>query len=712
VSACTSRCAATLTLALALAACSRAEEPAEVPRAVALPSTSASAQSDFGEADMLDELRDFESSRRAKTDFASFPPSDQAFGPDPYAIRALPSRAAPSGHAGPGGPVTGGYVGILRGRAAVVQLDASLRELHRLPAPGSPSALAVAPDGDVLVAGEGSGLIARYRLDGSGVLVAAAPLDLGEMRAVRDIAFGPEGALYAVDEHDDALLTMRGGRRLHQIVGRGPIRIKRTSHHLIVDCLIDHAVLVFEVDAEGVPRRQEAFRIAHDGPIWGIDALETKGGDVILGLGGVEDLPLDRREGFFAFVDSFVFVYRGAHRLEAFDLSEQGVVVPKALAFDGDGVLRVSGYGGDQMAELRWPKREDGEFAFEARPAIETRPLPPGTNAMVSAVGAAGQDVYSGFVAANPLLDAWIAVDAHGAWRAEVVPDDGAPAGRDDASKLGEALVFTTLVAPYNRAEGPLSRFTCETCHFEGYVDGRTHHTGRGDVRATTKPLYGLFNNKPHFTRALDPDLSSVANNEFKVAGAHSGCDPFFAVDVSEFSWMEALRLSGNSFSPLELRRALMTFLMEMSPRPNAAAVRGPFTRLEREGARAFRDICEGCHAARLVADDPGTRVPFGAWESLVTNGPIVWASAEYRKTGILPYVHERGARTTSLRRLYKKRPYFTNGSSPTLADVLSRARITGHGEFLHDRAGADGAELRSLDEATRRALLVFLDRL
>ncbi len=93
---------------------------------------------------------------------------------------------------------------------------------------------------------------------------------------------------------------------------------------------------------------------------------------------------------------------------------------------------------------------------------------------------------------------------------------------------LGEALFFTTLMGPWNKSDGPLSRFTCETCHFEGYVDGRTHHTGRGDVHAVTKPLLGLFNNRPHFSRALDPDLVSVAFNEFRVAGAKSGRDPWY----------------------------------------------------------------------------------------------------------------------------------------------------------------------------------------
>src|SRR5205814_5335212 len=127
--------------------------------------------------------------------------------------------------------------------------------------------------------------------------------------------------------------------------------------------------------------------------------------------------------------------------------------------------------------------------------------------------------------------------------------------------RIGEALFFTDLMAPANRSDGALSRFTCETCHFEGYVDGRTHHTGRGDVHATTKPLLGLFNNRPHFSRALDPDLSAVAENEFRVAGAHSDTDPHFAVSPEKTPWARELGVD-RTHDATELRVALMAFLM------------------------------------------------------------------------------------------------------------------------------------------------------
>src|SRR5204862_7487489 len=120
------------------------------------------------------------------------------------------------------------------------------------------------------------------------------------------------------------------------------------------------------------------------------------------------------------------------------------------------------------------------------------------------------------------------------------------------------------------------------------------------------------------------------------------------------------------------------------------------------------RDLCAGCHEPRLVTDRPDSRVPFENWERLVLTrqDPIVWARNTYEKTGVVPYVHESGARVPSLRRLYKKRPYFTNGSAPDLDDVLRRAYVS-HGSFLHETATPG-----SLDGASRAALRAFLDLL
>ena len=661
----------------------------------------------------LQPLRDFENARRATTDFAHLSASDTTLGPDPYVVRRLPGDSR--------------FVGLLRGRSAVVLLDEALHEQARLDAPVSPSSLAIGAGGDIFVAGELSHTVRRYRLAGNR-LRSVGVIDLPDVSAIRGLATGPDGVLYVVEEHDGRLLTLKMAgdargeestirfRRIDTHVGHGPLRVARVGQFVVVDCLLDHALVVKRVDSEGVPLAQEEARIVHDGPIWGFDAVEAPRGAgerapatgaLLVAAGGVEDHPLDRTQGSFGFVDSFVYLYRvedgAATRLAAVNTSAFGLITPKALRLalrTGGGIeLTVAAYGSDRWAQVVWSPETEKE------PVVTAHTLPPGTAALETLDD-------GGLAIANPLVDAWVRVAASAA--VEVVHVEDEPAReRSVESRVGEALFFTSLMAPWDKSEGRLSRFTCETCHFQGYVDGRTHYTGRGNIHATTKPLLGLFNNKPHFSRALDPDLTTVANNEFIVAGAKSDHDPWFAIEPRDFPWLAELGAAGAAWPPQRLRRALMTFLMEFTHRPNPSVVgRKSWTPVERLGAETFRDRCESCHAARLVADDPASGVPFERWESLVMapEGPLVWARAEYEKTGVEPYVNEKGARVVSLRRLYKKYPYFTNGTAKSLADVLDRVAY-GDRAFFHDRALEDLAP-RRLTEYEKTALLAFLDLL
>jgi hypothetical protein len=202
-----------------------------------------------------------------------------------------------------------------------------------------------------------------------------------------------------------------------------------------------------------------------------------------------------------------------------------------------------------------------------------------------------------------------------------------------------------------------------------------------------------------------------MVNNEFRVAGAKSEHDSWFSESPPDFPWLAELSVGPDTLPPEELRRALMTFFMGFTHRPNPSVVgRARWSAVERAGAVVFRDKCESCHEARLVTDDPSSRVPFGQWEGMVMSrqGPIVWAHAQYEKTGVVPYVNESGARVVSLRRLFKKHPYFTNGSAKEIGDVLDRVRFA-PGGFFHE-GGPDGATELGVDE--KRELTAFLDLL
>lgn len=694
-------------LAAALAALACAAACRDASRASA-PSVSAATAGEPHESEIA-ALRAFEEQRRAAADFAALPPSDVALGPDPYRIAALRD---------------GRLIGLLRGESAVVVLDRDGRELSRAAAPRAPGGLAVSSEDDVLVVGEAAREIAHYRLvadpEGRGGLARVATLAIDAL-AMRDVALAPDGrTAYVVEEHDGRLLAValerargraRGPGALRagavREVGRchGPIQVAAIAGYVAVDCLLDHAIEIRRVRGASRDAEPEApVRIHHDGPLWRFAVHREADGGLLVAAGGVEDHPLVREDGGFGYIDSYVYLYRlvpGAAqpvRLAAINTSAIGAVTPKWLAFRdaGPGAVSVSvaGYASASLVTLTWR-----DLAGE--PVVEHAPLLPGT--------AAAQLTPDGAViAANPLFDAWVV--ARGGAPA-VVAVAGRRPPRPLASRIGELLFFTTMMAPWNSADGKLSRFTCETCHHEGYIDGRVHFTGRGTVHAATRPLLGLFNNRPHFSRALDRTTTQMVHAEFRVANRHNGRDPWFALTRADIPWLDQVAGAPAQLSPVALREALMTFLLDFTHRANPAAIdHARFTERERAGAGVFRERCAGCHAARLVADVPGSQVAFERWEPLVLSpsGPIVWSNAAYAKTGVEPYVHPQGARVPPLRRLYKKWPYFTSGAARSLDDVLDRFAVTGEAAY-HDAAPAGAARLSADDKAALRAFLDLL---
>jgi len=639
-----------------------------------------------------DRLEEFEAERRRTLDFAHLPPGNRSHGADPYALAALDAQH---------------FLGVLRGASALVLLDARLHELQRLEVPGAAVSLAVSDSGEIWVAGEASPVLSRFRFDGRR-LSLAGQLNLPGILGIRALAAGPRGTLYALDVRDGQLLTLdttRAAKPVREVrrVGHGPLSLRRVGELLIVDLLLDHALVVYRVNARG-SLLEERARVHHDGPIWGFDAAALSDGRLLLVAAGVEDHPLDRSQGFFGYVDSFVFCYllpkSGAVvPLWQQNVSELGVVTPKAplLSVDGDRArLFVSGYGSDRALQLYF------EAAAASPPRVQSERFFPGT--------AAALRMPDGDLAfADPLLDAWLLRAASDERRepAEVVAvrAEHAPLGTSE-ERLGEALFFTSLMSPSNSSEGAHSRFSCETCHFEGYVDGRVHFTGRDDVRVATKPLRGLFNNRPHFSRALDPDLATVSHHEFRVAGNGTGKDPWFELETEHYPWLSELGVHEPKLGPERLRRALMAFLMGFSHTTNPSVVgRERFSTEEQRGALSFREHCASCHAPRLQSDVAESAVPFDAWQRAIFSpeGAIVWASADYQKTGVTPYVHESGTRVPSLRRAAAKWPHFTNGSADTLLEVVRRARFDSD-RFFHDGA-PDSAAFRdakafSSDEA------------
>lgn len=618
-------------------------------------------------------------------------------GADPWAIQPL------------SGTGRARFVGLLRGLSAVVLLDDELAEVARAPAPAGAMGLAVSDDA-IVVAGELSPELRVFAVERGEQLALKSTLRVPDADGFRAVAIQPDGTLGAVDPRAERLRSLaasqwRRAAGTQDVVAaatpicRGAFEVVAAPGAFVVACSSGHAV---DVVRAGRPD-SAPVRINLDGPFFGVTAAALSPSVLTVAAGAVEDHPLDRTQGSFGFVDSFVYVARvdlatgGVTRRLSINVSELGIVTPKVLHLSpSKDELQVAGYGTPDIVTLAL---SDGR-------QLSREPSAPGARAVAQA---GDRRVF-----ANPLLDAWVSVKGG---RTRVVPVAGADVlpPRSDAHRVGEALIYTTLMAPWNKAEGRLSRFTCETCHFEGGTDGRVHHTGRENVHATTKPILGLVNNRPHFSRALDGDLAELAMNEFRAANAKSEHDPYFAVSGADAPWLSHLGVTG-ARSAEDLRIAFMTYLAETPFRPNGRALRrsqqgGRFSESERRGAELFKQRCEGCHQAKLSSDG-SERVPFEQWERYVlsADGPLVWADARYEKTGVVPYVHERGARVPSLRRVYAKWPYFTNGSAQSLGSVLEQVRIDEAG-FRHDarqEAGAKG----TLRPDERDALRAFLELL
>lgn len=642
-------------------------------------------------------LQAYEDRRREELDLDALRPWSASAGDDPFALARIDDRHA---------------LGVLRGADALVLLGPSGEELSRVGTDVRPTAVALGPTGDIAVVGEGGASIVHARRDGDALRIVGRHPVPGSF-ALRDVELGKDTAWLADRDRGRVLaLPWRAGKGpagppVELAECRGVAAIERVDRLLLAVCVLDRSLLVAELAADGRSIVRQTS-LVHDGPWWSATAIADGSGWWVAG-GGVEDRPLDRSDGSFGWVDSFAFVQHVeacgdrlcAEPRAAVDVGEHGVVTPKWVGLrraDTGLVLTVTGYGAATMLELA--------LDAEGKPGTATtRAVLPGLRELVAHQG--------GWLAADPLLDRWVAIDGDGAHTVGRAPT----AARDPMVRLGEALFFTSLLAPQAKSDGRSSRFTCETCHFEGTVDGRVHYTGRGDVHAATKPLVGLFVNRPHFSRALDRTIAVMVDNEFTVANRGSAAGPRFAVDPAATPWLAELGVT-SPMDPDALRRAFIEFLIAFDHEPNPRARgRTRFDDRERRGAELFERHCEGCHQARLQTDDPATRVPPSGWEALVLSerAPIVWATEQRMRTGIVPLVHDEGARVTSLRRLALKRPYFTNGSAADLDAVLAAVELAP--AFAHARAPAGeptapssaGVGLTIDDRAALRAFLELL---
>jgi hypothetical protein len=647
----------------------------------------------------------------------------EKFGSDPFKIRYLPNRKQ--------------YLILLRNRSEVLLADRSLTLIDRMATPRSPTGWTLVHDRLLFVSGDQSPEIQLYEITAKKIL-SRGKLRLRGVASVRDLVYVPSlHSLFLLDDFD---------RRLHQFtlapnwpsqkrltfhqksfpIAAGPTQIHYLNDHLLINLLLDHSLLIIPL-IQGRPDFSLSSQITHDGPIWAFDASATDA-SLLIAAGGVENHPLNRLGEEFGYVDSFLFLYilrrdrsTGVYRWHPTDrkvpgrfaqqnLSEINIVIPKALHFAASSNdtprLWVSAFGSPQVARF---EVQEGRLQLTGR-----FNLPPGTTDFVIVQEEQnkekpGREIGS-LVITNALFDQIYRLEI-GSGSSAYQKVQGIPLAHSKLSResrVGELLFFTTLLTPNNRTDGELSRFTCETCHYEGTIDGRVHYTGRGHVFATTKTVRNLANNVPLFSRAGDKSLASMVLAEFRVA--NQGRNDSFSVKLSK----EIGDLT-SELSPTYLRKSFLSFFVDFQHRPNPWLTRSrKLSPKALRGLFVFRERCEYCHQATISTREHES-LPYSDWEKWIEaeEKDLVWGAPFYTKTGIKPYVFRAGARVPSLRRVQQKYPYFTNGSSRTLRDLLSRFRYQDTTAWHHyePRSGAAepqdvkalmAEEIESLEELLR----------
>ncbi len=389
------------------------------------------------------------------------------------------------------------------------------------------------------------------------------------------------------------------------------------------------------------------------------------------------------------------------------NLSNHGVLTPKSLVFTATGgaapILWVTGYGADRALACR--VGVEG-VAFDR----EIRVMPGISDAVITPDPKGVSLVYT-----TPLLDRVVKqelVDAGVELKLSTtrILDYSQPLS---PANLGEILFFTGLMSPNNSSRGELSRFTCEACHFEGQIDGRVHFTGRDAIYASTKPVQGLVNNVPLFSRGGDTSLSSMVMAEFMVANQNR--KGVFTIQKVQYPWMSLVPDWPQTATPMALRRGLLWFFTEFNPEPNPWRAGHPaLTKSARRGLAVFRERCADCHQP-LSSTRTGKGVDFSRWQHWLTeeNRDLIWGAPFFSRTGVKPYVRPAGSRVPSLRRVWMKYPLFTNGSVRTIGGVLKGFRYKDATVWHQYDTGAAGSEkglkaLTSQEMADLEALLRY----
>lgn len=244
--------------------------------------------------------------------------------------------------------------------------------------------------------------------------------------------------------------------------------------------------------------------------------------------------------------------------------------------------------------------------------------------------------------------------------------------------------------------------FTCDSCHWNGLTDHRMHPGFLEQRREATRPVAGMRGIAPAFSPMQSATVTDaveglVSSLDLRYWTEHDRTP--FLVDVA----LTVPTRTGTTrvqLSPEEVRRALVAYVMTLSPAPGPLREPdGTLRPLARRGLERFLEDCAGCHEP---VRDLRTRVLHTDVPTALTRGPLVFGAPLFARVGVEPTMTPSGTRISPLVALDRGGPYFTNGSARTLREVIDRTDPTA-------RRQVHAAPAPVYDDDEREALTAFL---
>ncbi|MGE3674107.1 MAG: hypothetical protein AB7K71_30830 [Polyangiaceae bacterium] len=308
-----------------------------------------------------------------------------------------------------------------------------------------------------------------------------------------------------------------------------------------------------------------------------------------------------------------------------------------------------------------------------------------------------------GFVGVSRLDDRlWYLPATSGEKRVEIALS---PPSAPSAESLGERLFYGSAL--WRQNSGSRAPYTCNSCHWETESDGRRHPGFLERRWEITRSLAGMGAVRPIFSTGGAKSLSRA------LEGLIRGLDERMWSEGATGYWDQPLSLETSAgsrrLSPLEVREALLTFVMSLPARPGplAGADGAEWAPQRSRGAALFARDCAACHLPTASMRRPNEIVELGTWleRGGATRAPLSFGAAAFAETGSGASFTPNGNRISPLWGVGRRARLYVTGRARNLRQLVSELRPG-------SAAVHGGAGLTPYSPEEEAAIWVFLNSL